>query len=126
MSLKHHGLSIGLNSFGQHQFISIKAVGTLTHADYEVITPFIESALATINTTKVDVLFDATDLKGWELRAAWDDFQLGLKHGHEFNQIAIYGDKSWLEAAAKIGNWFTSGEMAYFDDYDDAIDWLKN
>lgn len=126
MSIKHHGLSIGINCIELQNFISIKAVGTLTHADYEMITPFIEAALATINTPKVKVLFDATDLKGWELRAAWDDFKLGMQHGHEFSRIAVYGDKSWLEAAAKIGNWFTSGEMAYFDDYEDAIDWLKD
>jgi hypothetical protein len=28
--------------------------------------------------------------------------------------------------AAKIGSWFISGEMKYFEDEDDAIEWLND
>ncbi len=60
------------------------------------------------------------------MRAAWDDFKIGLKHGNEFKKTAIYGNKNWQEIAAKIGSWFTSGEVRYFEDYDSEFSWVKN
>ena len=97
MSTDRHGLSIGIERSGNNFFLSLKAVGTLTHADYEVIRPLIDSALATVKQPSVDVLVDGTELDGWELRAAWDDFKLGLKHNNEFKKVAIFGNKKWQE-----------------------------
>lgn len=85
----------------------------------------IDSALKEVKEPKVKVLIDETELNGWEPRAVWDDFKLGLKHGNEFEKIAIYGNKDWQKKAAKIGGWFISGEVKYFDNYDDAIAWLN-
>ncbi len=119
-----HGLAIGIERVDNYFFISLKAIGKLTHADYEKITPMIDSALAEVSEPKVDMFIDASEFEGWELRAAWDDFKIDLKHGNDFKNIAIYGNKKWLEYAAKIGNWFVSGEVKYFEDTDDALDWL--
>ena len=66
----------------------------------------------------------AQNLEGWELRAAWDDFKLGLKQGSEFDKIAIFGNRQWQEYAAKIGSWFISGEVKYFEDSNKALAWL--
>ena len=120
-----HGLSIGIERVGEDFFLSLKAVGRLTHADYEIITPLIDSALASVKEPKVDVLIDCTELEGWELRAAWDDLKLGLKHNNEFNKVAIYGNKNWQEIAAKVGSWFMSGEVKYFENLTNATMWLK-
>lgn len=120
-----HGLSIGLERVDNKIFLSLKAVGTLTHADYEIINPMIDAALAEIKDPQVDVLLDATELDGWELRAAWDDFKLGLKHNNEFRNIAIFGNKKWQKHIAKIGNWFITGELKYFQDAEQAISWLQ-
>lgn len=38
--------------------------------------------------------------------------------------IAIYGNKNWQEIAAKVGSWFVSGEIKYFEGYDDALQWI--
>ena len=51
----------------------------------------LDSALSAVKEPKVKVLIDGTELEGWELSAAWDDFKLGLKHGNEFENIAIFG-----------------------------------
>lgn len=125
MKTMKHGLSIGIERIDNDFFLSLKAVGKLTHADYEVIMPMIDSALASVKEPKIDVLFDASELEGWELRAAWDDLKLGLKYNNEFNKIAIYGNKHWLEVSAKIGSWFISGEVKCFDNLTDASSWLK-
>jgi len=43
MSIKRHGLSIGIERSGSDVFLSLKAIGKLTHKDYETITPMIDS-----------------------------------------------------------------------------------
>ncbi|WP_158967228.1 STAS/SEC14 domain-containing protein [Paraglaciecola sp. L3A3] len=124
MHSTRHGLSIGIERFNSEFFLTLKAVGKLTHSDYEIITPMIDSALAGVKEPKVNVLFDGTELEGWELRAAWDDLKLGLKHNNEFHKIAIYGNKNWQQLAAKVGAWFISGDIKYFDNVTAATDWL--
>ena len=125
MGTFRHGLSIGIERVGCDLFLSLKAVGKLTHNDYKTITPMIDAALSEVKEPKVKVLVDGTELEGWELRAAWDDFKIGLKHGNEFEKIAIYGNKNWQEMAAKVGSWFISGEIKCFESLDDALEWLK-
>lgn len=120
-----HGLSITIEREGSDFFLSLKAIGKLTHEDYKTITPMIDSALEGVKEAKVKVFMDATELEGWELRAAWDDFKIGLKHGNEFDKIAIYGNKGWLEISTRVGSWFTPGEVKCFEHADDALAWLN-
>jgi hypothetical protein len=125
MNIQRHGLSIGIERAGSEFFLKLKAVGKLTHEDYETITPLIDAALDAVTEPRVKALIDGTELEGWELRAAWDDFKLGLKHGNEFVKIAIHGNKRWQQMAARVGAWFVSGEVRYFDDEEDALAWLN-
>jgi len=125
MTTQRHGLFIGIERINDQFFLSLKAVGKLTHEDYLKITPMIDSALAEVKDPKVNVFIDGTELEGWELRAAWDDLKLGLKHGSEFNKIAIYGNKTWQEYTAKIASWFISGQVRYFTDSQSAFAWLQ-
>lgn len=125
MNYLKHGLSIGIERVESDFFLSLKAIGKLTHEDYKTITPMIDSALAQVKGPKVNVLIDGTELEGWELIAAWDDFNLGLKHNNEFHKIAIYGNKNWQEITAKVGSWFISGEVQYFDNLHSALSWIK-
>jgi hypothetical protein len=125
MKIQRHGLSIGIERTGSEFFLSLKAQGTLTHDDYKIITPLIDSALSEVKDPKVKALIDGSELQGWDVRAAWDDFKIGLKHGNEFSKVAIYGNKKWQELAANMGSWFISGEIKYFDNEDDAISWLN-
>jgi stage II sporulation SpoAA-like protein len=126
MNTFRHGLSIGIERVNDQFFLSFKAIGTLTHQDYLKITPMIDAALSEVKTPKVNVFIDGTELDGWELRAAWDDLKLGLKHNNEFNKIAIYGNKKWQEIGAKLGAWFLSGEVKFFTDSETAFNWLNN
>jgi len=125
MATIRHGLSIGIERVEQNFFLSLKAVGKLTHQDYQVITPMIDAALKEVSSPKIKAVFDVTEMQGWEIRAAWDDFKLGLKHGSEFEKIAIYGNKHWQEIISHIGSWFISGEVEYFENHQQALDWLN-
>jgi hypothetical protein len=125
MKQTRHGLSVGIERIDDQFYLTLKASGKLTHSDYEAITPMIDSALEDVNEPKIRALIDGSELEGWEARAAWDDFKLGLKHGNEFQKIAIYGNKKWQETISKMGSWFISGDVKFFESEDDAIDWLK-
>ncbi len=125
MNTTRHGVSIGIERVGNDFFLSLKATGILTHEDYERINPMIDSALGSVKDPEVKVFIDGSELEGWELRAAWDDFKLGLNHGSEFSKIAIFGNKKWQKYTAKIGSWFISGDVKYFIDADEALSWLQ-
>ncbi len=124
-NIKRHGISIGIERVDDRFFLTLKAVGTLTHEDYTIITPMLDNALKGVKEPKIRAYIDASELEGWQLRAMWDDFKLGLKHNNEFEKVAVYGNKTWQEYASKIGNWFIAGEMQFFDDSSQAIEWLK-
>ena len=86
MVKERHGLSIGIERTENSIFLSLKLQGMLTHHDYQTFAPMIDSALLEVKSPKVKFLIDGTELQGWEPRAAWDDFKLGLKHGNEFGR----------------------------------------
>lgn len=125
MSSVRHGVSVGIARIGNEFFLSIKAFGKLKHEDYLTINPMIDSALEGVKNPYINALIDASEFQGWELRAAWDDLKLDLKHSHKFSKIAIFGNKKWQKYAAKIGTWFVSGEIKYFEDSELAIAWLQ-
>ncbi|WP_193161734.1 SpoIIAA family protein [Microbulbifer hainanensis] len=120
-----HGISIGVERIDSEFFLYFKAIGRLTHDDYAQITPLIDFALQEVKAPQVKALMDIREFEGWELRAAWDDFKLGLKHGNEFIRVALLGDEKWQKTAARIANWFIAGEVRYFEDHDEALDWLS-
>ena len=120
-----HGFSVSIERTGNERvLLSLHARGKLQHEDYETLVPMLESAIKGMDHPKVDVLFDMRELDGWKIRAAWDDLKLGLKLGRQFNKVAMVGNKSWQETAAKIGSWFIGGEARVFDDKAQALAWL--
>ncbi len=124
-TIKRHGLAIGIERISDDFYLTLKATGKLTHNDYKTIVPLIESALSEIQSPQIKALFDATEFEGWELRAAWDDLKLGMKHGNKFTKIAIVGHQKLLDFGAKISTWFMSGEVKHFDDKTAAWYWLR-
>lgn len=126
MSSLKHGITIGIERYGVDFVIAFKAVGTLTHDDYETMVPVLEGALQGVKDPDIYVFVDVTELDGWELQAAWDDLKLGVKHAREFKKIAILGNNTTQELMAKLANWFTPAKVKYFVDQTDALSWLKD
>ena len=105
--------------------VTLKAVGKLTHGDYEIMVPMLTQAITAMPNAKVNMLLDATEFEGWEAQAAWDDFKFGMEYKDIFLKIAIVGTKTWQEYAAKMGDWFMYGEVKFFYDLNEAKDWIK-
>ncbi|MFV8462968.1 STAS/SEC14 domain-containing protein [Vibrio campbellii] len=124
MSIERHGISVGIERVSGETIIVFKAKGKLTHDDYQAMIPILKTTIKEIDSSALKMMVDITTLTGWELRAAWDDFKLGLELNSKIDKIAICGDKSWQELASKVGSWFVSGEIKSFEAHDSAIEWL--
>jgi len=126
MSNKIHAITVEIDKSDKKVLLEVKAVGKLTHEDYEIITPLFDDALEGMETDKVDILMDISEFDGWELRAAWDDMKIGLKHGMSYHKIAIFGHSILMEYGIKIASWFGSGEIREFNSLEDAKAWLDS
>lgn len=124
MSIERHGISVGIERVSGETIIVFKAKGKLTHDDYQAMIPILKTTIKEIDSSALKMLVDISTLTGWELRAAWDDFKLGLELNSKIDKIAIYGDQSWQELVAKVVSWFVSGDIKSFEDHDSAIEWL--
>ncbi|WP_434565672.1 STAS/SEC14 domain-containing protein [Vibrio chagasii] len=124
MSIERHGISVGIERVSGETIIVFKAKGKLTHDDYQAMIPILKTTIKEIDSSALKMMVDISTLTGWELRAAWDDFKLGLELNSKIGKIAICGDKSWQELASKVGSWFVSGDIKSFEDHDSAIEWL--
>ncbi|NPV63029.1 MAG: STAS/SEC14 domain-containing protein [Methanotrichaceae archaeon] len=92
--------------------LAFEVSGKLTDADYKNLTPVLEKAVA--DQGKINVLMEFEDFKGWEAKAAWDDYETFRKFKDNFGRIAIVGDKSWEKWMTKLGKLFY-GQMKYFN-----------
>ena len=63
MTATRHGLSIGIERVDQSFFLSLKAIGKLTHQDYQVITPMIDAALIEVALPKIKAIVDIPKCK---------------------------------------------------------------
>ena len=125
MVVKEHGVGISLKRYADELFVELSLLGKLTHEDYELFVPMIDKAMQETPDVKMAMLADMRELEGWEARAAWDDFRFGLNHRSDFKKLAIVGDARWQKLAAKITDWFVSGETRYFETREAALAWLQ-
>ena len=125
MHVETHGVSIGIESQGSSFYLNLVVQGKLTHKDYQIIAPMIDSAVSGVEYAEIDALIDARNFQGFEARAAWDDFKIGIKHGKKFKKIALLGNKEWQEAAVKVADWFMPSEFQFFQDVEMAKCWIQ-
>ena len=105
--------------------LAFKATGKLTDADYKQFLPVLESMIET--SGQISLYIELRDFDGWEMDAAWDDFNFGVHHDNDFKRIAIVGDNSLIHAATGVINLFTHMDMRFFDDSESesAWNWLR-
>ncbi len=106
------------------EVVVVKATGLLTDDDYKKFVPELEKLIN--ERGALSVLIEFENFRGWEPKALWADFQIGLKHPDDFKKMAIVGEKAWHHLLAIIARPFTSGEVRYFshDEIQAAWDWI--
>ena len=123
--IERHGFSVGFERNEDYCFLRMRVYGKLSHEDYQQMSPLIENALKGVENAHVTALIDIREFEGWDIRAAWDDFRIGLKEGRKFSKIAILGNSMWLKNYTNIGRWFISGHTEFFENEADALAWLN-
>ena len=107
-----------------HDPIVVRATGKLVKEDYTGFVPAFEQALN--ERGKLRILFDATELTGWDAGALWQEIKFDLKHLSDIDRIAKVGTQKWQQTLEHAAKPFIHGEIHYFDasDIDAARAWL--
>lgn len=107
------------------QVFAFKAVGRLTHDDYQTFLPRLEKILQ--QDGRISILLELENFHGWELQAAMDDYRFGMDHQDSFERIAIIGDKRWEEWLALLARPFVKADIRFFvpEQIGEAWDWLR-
>ncbi len=93
--------------------IAIEAVGKVTHEDYrDVLIPNAEAMMGKGPIKMLCVI--GKDFTGFELEALADDSAFGLKHWHDFSQIAVVNDHGWINAVISMFKPFLHGQVRLF------------
>ncbi len=105
--------------------VAFKAVGKLTHDDYQKLLPTLEKIIA--EEGRVSLLLELENFHGWNMEAARDDYQFASHHRHSFERIAIVGDRRWEKWLTRLASPFIDGQVRYFthDQLPQAWDWVR-
>ena len=81
--------------------LGIAALGKVTHEDYRgTLVPRAEAMMAHGPIRLLYVIGE--EFIGFELEALWDDGVFGMKHWHDFSEIAVVTDHAWLRAMVSM------------------------
>ena len=95
------------------KILVVHVSGKLVKADYAHFVPEFDRLVRLRG--KLRLLFDMTELHGWDAGAAWEDAKLGLKHFADIERLAVIGDKQWQHGMAIFCKPFTKATDRYFD-----------
>ena len=114
-----------LNEENGGSILIIHISGKLVKEDYESFVPEFERLVR--QHGKLHVLFDLTDLHGWDAGAMWADLKFDIKHFADIERLAVVGDKKWQLNMATFCKPFTKAAVRYFDHTDavEARKWLN-
>ncbi|HEY2395778.1 MAG TPA: STAS/SEC14 domain-containing protein [Rudaea sp.] len=110
-----------------HDVLAIEAVGKVTHQDYrETLIPKAESMMAAGPIRMLYIL--GNEFAGFELEALWDDAAFGLRHWHDFSDIAVITDHAWVRAMVSMFKPFFHGRVRLFAVSEQAAakEWIAN
>jgi hypothetical protein len=84
-------MPIQINEDNGGNFFTVQVSGILSQADYEQFVPEFERLAG--QRRKLRVLFDMTDIHGWEAAAIWEEIKFDAKHLAGIERFAMVGDK---------------------------------
>ena len=104
--------------------VGFRLSGKLHDEDYKKFTPLVDAEIA--KDSKVNVLAEFHDFKGWDMRALWDDIKFSTTHCTRIKKIALVGDNTWEKWMAMVCKPFTMAKVRYFDanEIEAAKSWL--
>ncbi len=107
------------------QLVGVRAVGAITRADYDMLTPLCEEVINREGTMRM--LFDMQDFELEEPMAWRADFHFGREFHNKIERMAIVGNERWEEWMTDFCRHFYAQDAAFFriEDIQAAWDWLR-
>ena len=93
--------------------ITVQVSGRLTQEDYEQLIPAWQRIIREHGSMRM--LFIMENFAGWKAGAAWDDLRFSTSHARQVERVAMVGEKKWQKWLTKIGSYFVSTPVKYFD-----------
>ena len=105
--------------------VAYRITGKLSHEDYQTFLPQIEELLKENN--QLSLFIELDNFKGWDLKAALDDFNFGQQYADKLDRIAIIGSNTWQKWMTRLAAPFIASDIRYFnqDQLIEAWDWLR-
>jgi hypothetical protein len=107
--------------------IAFSAVGKVEAADYEVLKPAIEKAVA--DHEKVRIVFEmGPEFEGYTAGAAWEDARLWAPHLTDWERVAVVTDHAFMAGALRAFGAIMPGEIKVFPvgELDKATEWAAS
>lgn len=123
MTVHHREIEIADST--EDNFIEAKITGKLTEKDYEIVIPELERRIEEYGNLRLLIILE--NFQGWTAGALWEDIKFDFKHFHDFDKIALVGDRNWEKTATLFLKPFTGAELSYFtmEDLDEARNWAR-
>lgn len=112
---------------GSGNVLGVRTGGTLTGNDYKRrLVPRLESLIEQFGRVRVLFYMDET-FRGWDLKAAWVNTTLDVRHRADFEKVAVVGAPAWEEWCVKLAGLLMTGEIRTFpsEQLQQAWDWLR-
>lgn len=106
------------------KIVAIRVRGKLTKEDYGQFVREFERIVK--ERGQLRVLFEMTELRGWDAGAMWEDIKFDIRHFADIDRLAMVGEKKWQHGMALVFKPFTRATTRYFDhsNSDAARRWL--
>jgi hypothetical protein len=95
------------------RLLVLKAVETLTGADFEVLRPAVDRLLGQASGP-IRVLLDWTELKGWDAGGETGSFQLWAHEWADVERLAIVAPDRFIENGLQIAKILSRAEVRHF------------
>lgn len=94
--------------------VAMSAHGEVTKQDYEtVLIPAVDKALKT--NEKVRLLYEiGPDFASYDAGAAWEDFEVGMKHISRWERVAVITDIGWIKHSMQLFGFFMPSVMRVY------------
>ena len=104
--------------------VVVRATGKLTKPELIQFRTDFERILK--DRGKLRLLFDATEMEGWDAGALWQEAKFDMKHLSDIDRLAMVGARRWQQALEAAVKPFAHPTMRYFDvsEVIAARDWL--
>jgi len=105
--------------------VGIKIQRKLTQDDYRLLISYIDRLKQEVGPIRL--LWDMTECEGLNSQGLWEELTKQLHQFHEIPQVAVVGERHWMDCGTKVFHPLLKTSVKYFtpDQLDTAWRWVK-